>query len=183
MQVTSTWKRDALLIAASILFAAALIRADVLGQAFAALEGAVFFGAFVAGALFTSFFTIPIALAAFGELAGSGTAWQIALGGALGATLADAALFAFVKLRLSKWLIHLLEGKHYEWLHRKFRYRTVRLAMPLLGAFAIASPIPDEVGLTLLGLAKARFSIVVPLSFVLHFAGIWAVIAALQAVT
>ncbi|MDP3958312.1 MAG: hypothetical protein Q8Q36_02515 [bacterium] len=181
-QGASTWKRDCALISLSVLFAVALVKGGVLEGVFSALEGAVFLGAFVAGGLFTSFFTVPIALAAFGELTGTASPWTIALWGAFGATLADAALFAFVKLRLSTWLIHLFEGKHHEWLRRKFRYRTFRLAAPLVGAIAIASPIPDEVGLTLLGLAKAPFSLVVPLSFVLHLVGIWAVVAAFQAV-
>jgi hypothetical protein len=43
----------------------------------------------------------------------------------------------------------------------------------VLGAFIIASPLPDELGLTLMGMSKVRLAVLVPVSFVMNAVGIY----------
>lgn len=174
-----TW-RDILFFALSVFFAVALFKSSALEALIRLSEGFTLLGAFIAGALFTSVFTIPLALATFGEIAAYGSPWALALVAALGAAVADVLLLAFIKLRLSKIIVFAL-GAHRPWLERMLKYRTFRVAAPILGAFAIASPLPDEVGLSLFGLAQIRLSIIAPLVFILHFSGILAVLVAIRA--
>lgn len=173
--------RDALLMAASALAAIALLQSGVLKETLFASDAALYLSSFIAGALFTSLFTVPFSLVLFGELAGTASPWFVAFWGSLGSVLADLVLFAVVRVRLNPFLIHAFGGRHHDWLRRVFRYRTFRIVAPALGAFAIASPLPDELGLTLMGLARARLSVVAALSFVLHFAGILALMEGLEA--
>jgi hypothetical protein len=44
---------------------------------------------------------------------------------------------------------------------------------PILGALIIASPLPDEFGLALLGLSRTRISILIPVSFIMNFLGVY----------
>ena len=52
--------------------------------------------------------------------------------------------------------------------------------MPLVGAFIVASPLPDEVGLVMMGLSKVRTAWFVPTVFVLDFLGILALSLAVK---
>jgi hypothetical protein len=48
---------------------------------------------------------------------------------------------------------------------------------PVVGALVIASPLPDELGITLLGIARLRNWQFVVLSFIFNFAGIFAIVS------
>ncbi|HEY4478659.1 MAG TPA: hypothetical protein VI775_02350, partial [Candidatus Paceibacterota bacterium] len=47
---------------------------------------------------------------------------------------------------------------------------------PLIGAFIIASPLPDELGVALLGMSKIRIAVLIPLSFTMNILGIYILI-------
>lgn len=53
-----------------------------------------------------------------------------------------------------------------------FRLRIFRWSIAFLGALVIASPLPDELGLMMLGFSKIKTSFFVPISFLLNFLGI-----------
>ena len=42
----------------------------------------------------------------------------------------------------------------------------------MLGALIIASPLPDELGLAMMGVARIKLRVLIPISLVLNFAGI-----------
>ena len=50
-----------------------------------------------------------------------------------------------------------------------------RWLIPFIGALIVASPLPDELGLTMMGLSKMKTSLFIPLSFLLNFFGIMTV--------
>ncbi len=50
--------------------------------------------------------------------------------------------------------------------------------MPLIGAFIIASPLPDEAGITMLGMSKIKNWQFILVTFLLNSAGIFLVILA-----
>jgi hypothetical protein len=50
-----------------------------------------------------------------------------------------------------------------------------RYLLPLLGGLAIASPLPDEIGVPLLGLARISTPRFLTIVYGLHFAGIYAI--------
>ena len=53
-----------------------------------------------------------------------------------------------------------------------FEVKLLKSLFPFLGALLIASPLPDEFGVALMGLAKMPTSEFVPISFSLNFLGI-----------
>jgi len=50
--------------------------------------------------------------------------------------------------------------------------RLFRWSMVLFGALVIASPLPDEIGLAMMGLSKVKTLLFIPISFSLNAFGI-----------
>ncbi len=71
---------------------------------------------------------------------------------------------------------HLAELVSVKGVRRRFRkifhLRFFRWLTFLIGGLIIASPLPDELGLTLLGFSKAKTSLFLILSFTFNFIGI-----------
>lgn len=133
-------------------------------------------GSFVAGIFFTSIFTTAPAIVALGEIAASGHAVATAAIGALGAVLGDLVLFALIRDRLSEHLAGHLKGSR-GWMRFAVlaRSKSFRWFSFFIGGLIIASPFPDELGISLLGFSKMRTLWFVPLSYAFNFLGILAV--------
>ncbi|MEK7464195.1 MAG: hypothetical protein AAB617_00230 [Patescibacteria group bacterium] len=130
-------------------------------------------GSFVAGMFFTTVFTTAPAIVTLGEIARENSIWSTAILGATGAVLGDLIIFRFVRDRLSTHLIELVQhqglGKRFKALLRLKYFRWFTF---LLGGLIIASPLPDELGISLLGFSKMRVLLFIPLSLVFNFIGI-----------
>ena len=87
--------------------------------------------------------------------------------------IGDLLIFRFVRDRMVIHLNELLPHKRrsrrlaHILKNRFFRYLTF-----LMGGLIIASPLPDELGISLLGLSRMREAYFVPLSFAFNFLGI-----------
>lgn len=164
---------DLAIIILSILSALFLAKTDALVNILLASKALEIFGSLIAGIFFTSVFTTAPAIVTLGEIAQANSIWLVALFGAIGATIGDLIIFRFVKDRFSKHLMELIKKKGGEkrlrhLLHLKyFKWLTF-----LIGGFIIASPIPDEVGIMILGFSNLRQSLFIPFSFVSNFIGI-----------
>ena len=172
--------RDILIIAASISFAVYLAQHDVIAR-FMDLIGFVPLEAAIAGFFFTSLLTITPAGVTFAEMAHVVPPLQLAAWGALGAVIGDLVLFFFVRDALSQDLMTMLRGS---WLRKaKALCKTPFLswAIPVAGAMIIASPLPDEVGLAMLGLSKADLRFLIPISYAMNFLGIFIIGWSVQA--
>jgi hypothetical protein len=115
-----------------------------------------------------------IGIATLGEIARANSVWLTALFGGIGAVVGDMIIFRFVRDRLSEHLMELIKheggGKRVRAL---FRLRSFRWFTALVGGLIIASPLPDELGISLLGCEKMKTSRFIPLSFVFNFLGIF----------
>ena len=130
-------------------------------------------GAFVSGMFFTSIFTTAPAIVTLGEISTRMGIVETALWAAIGSVVGDMLIFRFVKDRMS---IHLLEILPHKGGIRRFtkllKFRFFRYLTFFMGGLIIASPLPDELGISLLGLSRMREVYFVPLSFVFNFVGI-----------
>ena len=63
-------------------------------------------------------------------------------------------------------VMHLVHTKYFSW------------TLPILGAIIIASPLPDEMGVGLMGISKLKTSKFILLSFILNAIGIFLIITA-----
>lgn len=163
--------RDILILALSISFAAFLAQENLIPR-FMALIGSVPVEAFVAGFFFTSLLTIAPAGVAFAEMAHTVPALQLAAWGATGAMLGDLLLFLFVRDAISQDLMRMLRGSWIRKIKALFKTPFLSWAVPVAGALVIASPLPDEVGLAMLGLSKTDLRFLIPISYAMNFLGI-----------
>ncbi|MDO8482371.1 MAG: hypothetical protein Q7S86_00970 [bacterium] len=165
--------QDAAIIFISILVAVILAKTGILKNFLTSTLELELFGGFLSGMFFTSVFTTPPATVALGEIARIDGILVTALVGALGAVIGDLVIFRFIRDRFAE---HLLELVGHRTLGKKFkallRLRYFRWFTFFLGGLIIASPFPDELGISLLGFSKTKMSWFIPLSFVCNFIGI-----------
>lgn len=164
--------RDLAVIILSILIAVILAKTGALESLITSTQEVRFIGSFIAGILFVSVFTAAPATVALGEIAQSNSVITVAIIGGLGALVGDLLIFRFVKDKLSEDLARLLRISRSERLSSIFKTRLFKWLVPLVGALIIASPLPDEIGVAMLGLSKMKNSLFIPLSLVLNSAGI-----------
>ena len=130
---------------------------------------------FLSGIFFTSVFTVgpsSVALVNISDV----SYFTIAFWGAIGALFGDLILFYFIRDRFSDNLISSIKPSVVKKVMNSFHLGFMKWLAPFLGAIIIASPLPDELGLTLLGLSKTRIAILIPISLVMNFLGILALL-------
>ena len=137
-----------------------------------------YLSAFLAGAMFVSTFTAAIGVVMLLVLAEGLSAVELGLIAGAGAVLTDFLIFKFVKDGLIEEIAPIyndLGGGHLtKVLHTKYFSWT----LPVIGALIIASPLPDEIGVSLLGISKMPTWKFLIISFVMNAAGIFLLVSA-----
>jgi|SRR3989344_7912863 len=171
---------EAWLLIASIAFTVYLIQSDLIAEAVEHIAQFGIIGSFIEGFFFTSMLTTAPAIVAIYESAAFVPAWELALVGGIGAVCGDLLVFRFVQSRLVE---HILRAA----LHERLMKIGTRIAAgplwwlgPLFGALVIASPLPDEIGLLMMGLSSIRLVQFVPLVFIANAGGIYLIALAAQ---
>jgi hypothetical protein len=169
--------KDIGVIAASVAVALFLVSTDVVAKFLVSTREMQLIGSFIAGMFFTSAFTTAPAIVALGEISAlGGSPWATAAVGALGAVLGDLILFSVVKDRLSEHMAsHLRNTKGWSRFSFLMGTKSLRWLSFFIGGLIIASPFPDELGVSLLGITKMRTSWFVALSYTFNFFGILAI--------
>lgn len=161
----------------SVLFAWFLISSGMLADLLSLSDAGKIAQSFIAGLFFTSVFTVaPVAVFLAG-LSETTPALIVAFFGALGAMCGDLLLFLFIRDRLARDITALFRKRAVRRFLNSFHVGFWKWLAPLLGALIIASPLPDEFGLSLLGLSRTRLAVLLPLAFVMNFLGILAIAA------
>lgn len=141
------------------------------------LGGFGYFGAFIAGMLFVSTFTVATGVLILLVLAEQLSVWELGLIAGLGAVLGDLIIFRFIKDDLVEEvrpLYNQFGGGH---ISKLLHSRYFSWTLPVIGAVLIASPFPDEIGISLMGLSKIRTYQFIALSFCLNTVGIMLVVS------
>ena len=148
-----------------------------------------YIGIFIAGMFFTSAFTTAPAIVILGEFSKHNNLMAVAVIGGLGAAIGDFILFKFVKDRVAddfKYLFHIKKkGRHVvkskdidclgNRLKSIFHTKLFHWFAPFIGALIIASPLPDELGIAILGLSRMKDSVFIPVSFIFNSIGIFVI--------
>ena len=164
--------KDVAIIALSVLIAIILVKTEVLVSILASSKELELFGSFIAGMFFFFIFTTVPAIVVLAEIAQVNSIFWVALFGGVGAMIGDLIIFRFVKNRLSEDILFLLKKSKSERLISIFRLRIFRWLFAFLGMLIIASPLPDELGLMIMGFSKIKTSLFIPISFLLNSLGI-----------
>lgn len=165
--------QDVGIIVLSILVAIILAKTNVLSKILTSTQELKFLGSFVTGLFFTSAFTTAPAIVTLGEISRANSLIGTAFFGAIGAVVGDMIIFRFFRDRFSQHLMELL--KHQGGTKRIraiFKLKMFRWLTFMAGGLIIASPLPDELGITLLGLSKMNAYGFAFLSLVFNFLGI-----------
>jgi hypothetical protein len=170
--------RDLVIIAFGVVTTLMLVRMGMLEHLLTTSQQQAYIGSFIAGIFFTSIFTIAPASIMLAEMTSVAPPLSVALWGALGAMLGDLLLFLFIRdifVEDVEGFVHVRKLK--KWLTRP-HFGFLRWLLPVIGAIIIASPLPDELGLALLGISRTNTAILLPVAFAMNFLGVLAIAVA-----
>lgn len=150
------YKHTTAAILALILFVV-LLDTAVLNGPFSYLESQEYLGGFIVGILSASFFTAAPAAVLLVHLAQNNLdplalAVLVGAGGAVG----DLLLLLFFEERIYHELLPVFRRLRFKWAGKRQPRRRRRMSVPLLltGSAVIMTPLPDEVGIGMLGISR-----------------------------
>ena len=164
--------KNLFILGATILVGWRLAESEAFHRLLTASRESEIVGSLVGGVFFTSLFTTGPATVTLGLIAREASLPLVALLGGAGAVVGDYVLFRFMKRYLADELFGLFGKRGPRRLGWLFRLRIFRWFLMVLGALIIALPLPDEIGLALMGLSRIKTKQLIPLSFVLNSLGI-----------
>ena len=138
-----------------------------------------YIGAFVAGIFFVSTVTVATSALVLLTLAETLSPIELGLLAGLGAVVGDVLIFNLIKDDLANEIEDLYEQidtkKH---LVKLFHTKYFNWVLPIIGAIIIASPLPDEMGISLINLSKMNSFKFIILSYLLNSIGIFLIVSA-----
>jgi uncharacterized membrane protein YdjX (TVP38/TMEM64 family) len=180
--VNKAWKRwrykNTLFLVISLIAFYYLAKTPWLQNAIKEVGNFGYLGAFVTGIFFVSTFTVVPASVVLFNLANNYHPLEIAILAGLGAMLGDYVIFRFMKDKIFEEMAPLFQHLHKNYFRTLFKSPYFSWLLPVIGAAIIASPVPDEAGVSILGLSKIRpwqFFIV---TFTLNAVGIFLIVTA-----
>lgn len=136
-----------------------------------------YLGAFIVGIFFVSIFTVAPAAVVLLYLAEGGHPWLIALFAGMGAMVGDYLIFHYLRDEVFNELRPLWQRSFVGSLTgRLFATPYFAWLIPILGMVVIASPLPDELGVGMLGATRLRSWQFLVLTFLLNAVGILAIV-------
>lgn len=126
----------------------------------------------VAGIFYTFFLTSPISVAMLVILAQTNNPILTALLAGVGTVIGDLLIIKFFRSEISADLSLVSRQLHLQKINVLLRIFHLDFLIPVLGAIIVASPLPDELGLMMLGASKLNYRELAILSYTLNTAGI-----------
>ena len=168
--------RHTLILLLSIVLVALLARTAAFGELVATVANFGYVGVLIVGTLFVSTFTVTPAAIVLFRLAGQFDPVWLALVAGAGAMVGDLIIFNFLRDKVYEELKPWFSGLNTSRAAHIFKSRWLAWTLPVLGAVIIASPLPDELGVALMGgsnLNRLQFMV---LSYILNTVGIFIII-------
>ena len=134
-------------------------------------------GAFIGGILYISSFTAAVGALLLISLTETVPLMQLCLLAGLGGLVGDLLIFKFIRSEMRNELhrlYYVLGGKFITRLFK--RNKPLSWLVPVAGAVIIASPLPDEIGISMLGVTKIRTIHFSVMAFVLDVVGVFALV-------
>ena len=169
------YKHSTLAVAAIVLFVLTLDTAMVRAL-LSSINTLGLAGVFIAGVLFVSFFTAAPAVVLLASAADNYSPLTIATVAGLGSLIGDWVILKIFEERVAYELIPLARKFGIMPIIRLLKRKIFRPVALALGAVFIATPLPDELGIALLGLSHLKIYKLLAVAFVLNTAGIYALI-------
>ena len=168
------------LILISIILTIFLSENNSLNKAIFSIAQIPILGAFIAGILYVSASTAAFGVFILLGLSKTLSPIEIAIVAGLGGAVADFILFRFFRDDIIGEITPIynrLGGKH---LAKIMHHKYLSWSLPIIGAIIIASPFPDEIGISLMGISKIKSYQFAILSLILDIAGVFILISAFK---
>jgi hypothetical protein len=124
--------------------------------------------AFITGLFYTSYATSPVATGVIYYLGKVQAPLMIAAIGAFGSVITDYIFFRFFKKRV----VHSLNHIFHKFKFKKSYKNTFKILALLLAILILGSPLPDEIGVSILASINFKFKWFFVLSYFPNFVGI-----------
>lgn len=164
----------ALIFIISILLGIIILRSETLHAVILHLGSLDYIGAFLAGAFWVTSFTVIPSSAVLLILADAVNPIFLALTAGFGAMIGDYIIYRFFRAETDNVSKEVTKNHHF--IKKLTKFKSIRWLAIIVGAFIIASPLPDELGIALLGITKIEPKKFLPLSFALNSLGIFIVV-------
>lgn len=174
--------QDFLSVLVSIVVAYVLYKTGVITKFLDLTNFFVPLSAFIAGVFFTFVFTVVPAGVAFANIGQSEPVVLIAFFGALGAMLMDLALLRFVKSGLAVDVSGLARTTFHHHLLKLSHFAFLKWFAFISAMFMLATPLPDEPGLFLLGISKIKSKFLPLIFFAVHFTSIYILVSLVSSI-
>ena len=164
--------QDLIIVLASIIIAIVLAQSPFIDTLIERTKGHAVLASLIAGLFFTSAFTTAPAIAVLAKLSLAHDPILVSIAGGFGALVGDLIIFAFIKTHLREDVQYLLSKAKSHRIRHILEHRFARWSLAFLGAIIIASPLPDEMGLAMMGMSNIRTSRFIPISLSFNILGI-----------
>lgn len=165
--------RDSGIIVLSVTLALYIAYAGIAYTLVETLRHLRWFSIILAGAFYTSLFTSAPAVIILGEFALSTNLLVLAILGGIGAMLGDYLIFHLMRNNFTEHCRFVTNRFKNHRIARLWKSRQMKFLLPIIGLIIIASPLPDEIGIAMLGLSCIKNRTFFILSFFLNSAGIY----------
>lgn len=170
--------KNFILLALSLIIAFFISRDKNIHSFILSLGDLGYVGAFFTGIFFVSTFTVSIAAIVLFILAETLSPYEIGLFAGLGAVVGDLTIFHIVKDNLLNEITYIYEKVGGNHLTKILHTNYFSWTLPVIGAIIIASPFPDEIGVSLMGISKMKTYKFIIISFLLNAIGIFLIVSA-----
>lgn len=164
--------KDITIICASVIFAVLIAKSGAVEQLLALTRDVGTLGSFIAGIFFTSILTLAPATVILGEISQTTSLIHVALYGAMGAVVGDLLIFFIIRDGITDDITTFLGSSRFKRFFLLLRNKRMKWISPIVGALIIASPLPDELGIAIMGFSKIKTALLIPISFVMNVIGI-----------
>jgi membrane protein YqaA with SNARE-associated domain len=171
------YKHTTLALTALVLFVL-LIDSALLVSVIRVVDEFGYVSGLLAGALSVSFFTAAPALVLTVELAQHLNPFLLAFLVAIGSVAGDWLIIKFFEERIFTELAPVIKKLKLRRIKQALSRPYGKWVLVVIGAAVVSSPLPDEVGLALMGVGHHKRYIVLTICFVLNFIGAFLVISA-----
>lgn len=164
--------QDAVFLIIGISFALIVLKFGLAERLVFFLNDFQWLGIIFAGMLFTSVFTTATSIVLLATFAQTTSPLILAVFGGFGAMIGDYIIFRFVKDRISEDFKYLFSFSKRQRILAIFKTHLFKFFVPFIGALIIASPLPDEIGIVMLGMSKVNNRLFLSISYVMNGTGI-----------
>ena len=174
------WKRwpykNTTLLVLSLVLVVLLIRIESITALINRSGEFGYLGAFISGIFFTSTFTAAPAGVVLYNIADHLHPFEVAIIAGLGSMLGDYILFRLIEDSIFAELHPVIKHLKKRYFRTLFKTPYFAWLLPVIGALVIASPFPDEIGISMLGLSRMSKWQFFAVTFLLNSLGILMVV-------